>query len=218
MVRLFLFLLKLGHASHASQSQLVLRVRHSGGQCTIKTDSALSSLEQLYGLVSASTGAPCHRLLHGFPPTLLESVAELKSGDSLQAVTEAPAAETPPAAPVSSTPAAPAVTNSSRPTPRSAPAVDFYQPLSRSGSVLLRRVVDADNSCLFTSISLLVLRDRTQAPSLRRLIADTVRASPDTYTEAFLGPPTEEYAEWVLYSDSWGRGHRISHLVSAFQD
>jgi hypothetical protein len=57
-------------------------------------------------------------------------------------------------------------------------------------SVLLRKVVPADNSCLFTSVHYVIndaVYDSNCQKSMRELIANTVKSDPLTYTEAFLG-------------------------------
>ena len=52
-----------------------------------------------------------------------------------------------------------------------------------------RRVIEADNSCLFNAIGYLILNGRDHSTQLRSLIADNVLANPITYSEGFLGNP-----------------------------
>ena len=47
-------------------------------------------------------------------------------------------------------------------------------------------------------------RALSAAPRLRRLVADTIMASPDTYSEVVLGKPPREYAEWIVDPQHWG--------------
>jgi len=47
-------------------------------------------------------------------------------------------------------------------------------------------------------------RALSAAPRLRRLVADTILASPDTYSEVVLGKPPREYAEWIVDPQHWG--------------
>ena len=57
----------------------------------------------------------------------------------------------------------------------------------RDGSAVARRVVDADNSCLFASVGYVMEGTRLAAPKLRALVAKAVVSDPVTYSEAFLG-------------------------------
>ena len=61
------------------------------------------------------------------------------------------------------------------------------------GGRLHRRVVPADNSCLFNSVGYVCDGDRrlSSAPRLRKLVADTVLADPVQYSDAILGKPTQ---------------------------
>jgi hypothetical protein len=83
-----------------------------------------------------------------------------------------------------------------------------------SGSVLnirirpevVRRVVDADNSCLFNSVQYCMHRSRDFDPqSLRMLVAHAVMDNRDgRYTAAYLGKSPGDYAAWIQSDDSWG--------------
>ncbi|KAJ9509210.1 hypothetical protein QJQ45_001496 [Haematococcus lacustris] len=115
------------------------------------------------------------------------------------------------------------------------------------GSAVTRRVIDSDNSCLFNALlpRCLALRlgqvgyvmegSRHAAPRLRKVIADTVRADPVTYNEAFLAKPNEQYCRqllhpaaaastgarwailsWILGKDKWGGAIELSILAAHF--
>ena len=62
-----------------------------------------------------------------------------------------------------------------------------------AGGSLHRRVVPADNSCLFNSVGYVCDGDRhlSSASRLRKLVADTVLADPVQYSDAILGKPTQ---------------------------
>lgn len=55
--------------------------------------------------------------------------------------------------------------------------------------ILLKQVVDADNSCLFSSIGYILNGkvDPTVGSYMRQIIAQTVHNEKETYTSAFLG-------------------------------
>lgn len=83
-----------------------------------------------------------------------------------------------------------------------------------SGSVIsvrirpevVRRIVDADNSCLFNAVQYCMQRSRAFDPeTLRVLIARTVLENRDgRYTAAYLGKSPVDYAAWIQSDNSWG--------------
>ncbi|EZA54790.1 hypothetical protein DMN91_006677 [Ooceraea biroi] len=85
---------------------------------------------------------------------------------------------------------------------------------TNSPGVLMRKVVPADNSCLFTSVGYVLNGkvDTTCASFMREIIANAVAADPEEYSDAFLGRPNSEYCKWILKSDSWGGAIELSIL------
>lgn len=78
--------------------------------------------------------------------------------------------------------------------------------------------VPANNSCMFVSVNYcLTGRLRPKCPELRELIADTVKADPDTYSEGFLGKPNNEYCTWIRNEDHWGGGIELSILSKYYK-
>jgi hypothetical protein len=74
---------------------------------------------------------------------------------------------------------------------------------------IVRKVIDADNSCLFNAIGYLMLGDaaafRAFDPlSYRKFVADAVLRDPESYTAEMLEKPPAEYAQWILKPDKWG--------------
>jgi ubiquitin thioesterase OTU1 len=70
---------------------------------------------------------------------------------------------------------------------------------------VVRRVIDADNSCLFNSIGYILLdRSQTDAPKLRQMVAQAVRDDPETFSEAFLGKEPQEYINFITNPNAWG--------------
>ncbi|CAM9835025.1 unnamed protein product, partial [Choristocarpus tenellus] len=78
--------------------------------------------------------------------------------------------------------------------------------------IFVRRIIDADNSCLFNAVGYSLRRTRKVGAELRRLIVDAVRGSPDFYTEAMLGKAPEEYCSWIINPSSWGGEIELSIL------
>ena len=71
-----------------------------------------------------------------------------------------------------------------------------------------RRVIDADNSCLFNAVGFPLCGGTSNfhtfdPMSYRRVIADAVLADPITYTTDMLEMPPQEYAQWILNPDKW---------------
>lgn len=114
---------------------------------------------------------------------------------------------------------------------------------SEFNGILMKKVVPADNSCLFTSIGkwgplrleLTTIRKDTYTHFLslsgyvlngtvdtdigafmRQIIAQHVANDKATYTEAMLGRPNLEYCEWILRLDSWGGAIEVSILSSFY--
>jgi hypothetical protein len=74
---------------------------------------------------------------------------------------------------------------------------------------IARRVIDADNSCLFNAIGYLMLGGeaafKTFDPlSYRRIVADAVLGDPESYGAEMLEKEPAEYAQWIMKPDKWG--------------
>lgn len=85
--------------------------------------------------------------------------------------------------------------------------------------ILMKHVVPADNSCLFTSIHYVLNgKDDTGgvAPWMRQLIAESVSKNPEEYSEAILGKPNAEYCKWIKDDKSWGGAIEISILANYY--
>jgi OTU-like cysteine protease len=84
----------------------------------------------------------------------------------------------------------------------------------------VRRVIDADNTCLFNSVGYClhgVAVGRRAGPAMRQIIKDAVLAAPDIFSEAILGQPPQQYCEWILKSDKWGGEIEIFILSTHFK-
>lgn len=84
--------------------------------------------------------------------------------------------------------------------------------------ILLKKVVPADNSCLFTSIGF-VLKGEVDTENnsyMRTIIAEEVANDPETYSEAILGKPNREYCDWIKRSESWGGAIEVSILSNFY--
>lgn len=185
---------------------LALRIKTKAGLQLINTLTCDSTIKDLKTELCNVTKIPENRLyvLNGFPPKpfdisqdeMLLSQSGLKSGDTL--ILEE---KTVPAA------AVPQEVNEGR--HHVTENCDFP-------GILMKHIVPADNSCLFSSIYF-VLNGKiddtgTIAPFLRQVIAETVARDPEKFCEAVLGKPNAEYCKWIQDDKSWGGAIEVSIL------
>lgn len=83
-----------------------------------------------------------------------------------------------------------------------------------TNGILLKQVVDADNSCLFTSIGFLLSGkvDTTSGSYMRQIIAQTVHNERETYNSGILGRDNAEYCAWIMQESNWGKRSSIKNL------
>lgn len=85
-------------------------------------------------------------------------------------------------------------------------------------SVFIRRVMPADNSCLFNSISYAMGKNKSGGgQAMRQIIKDAILANPQEYNEVFLGQPVFEYCAWIQDDQSWGGEIELSILSAHFK-
>ncbi|XP_005529392.1 ubiquitin thioesterase OTU1 [Parus major] len=188
---------------------LRLRCKARSGSHALPGLSPHSRLRDMQAALAALTGvpAPAQRLLHGFPPRSLDlsdgerRLGELgiHSGDTL--IVEEDTSKPEPDSPVVAKKA-------------------MSHPVREAVPVLARRVVPADNSCLFTSVSYVVeggVYDPGCAPEMRNLIAQIVASDPESYCEAVLGKTNREYCDWIRREETWGGAIEVSILSKFYQ-
>merc|ERR1712070_1150184 len=75
-----------------------------------------------------------------------------------------------------------------------------------------RKVIPADNSCLFNAVRHCL--QLTMSPQdIRRLCAQAVLADAELYCEAVLDKPPKEYASWIQRDESWGGAIEVGILA-----
>ncbi|KAH8349893.1 hypothetical protein KR084_008654 [Drosophila pseudotakahashii] len=84
--------------------------------------------------------------------------------------------------------------------------------------ILLKKVVPADNSCLFTSIRFVLNGkvDNEGSEMMRHIIAQEVAADTQSYNDAVLGKSNAEYCSWIQKADSWGGAIEVSILSNYY--
>lgn len=95
-----------------------------------------------------------------------------------------------------------------------APTVAAVAPKRRA---IVRRVIDADNSCLFNALGYLMVRDKKQMNTVyRQMVAAVIQEDPTKYTPEILdGKSTSEYVSWILDTEKWGGEIELSILSKA---
>lgn len=87
------------------------------------------------------------------------------------------------------------------------------------GLIFYRRLVDADNSCLFNAFSLAlgsgVLEQDPQ--TLRKIVAEKILSCPSLFNETTLEKPPKDYAKWIQLPTSWGGAIELQILAEKFQ-
>ena len=89
-----------------------------------------------------------------------------------------------------------------------------------SHSKLHRKVVPADNSCLFTSINYCMsgcVVPSENSSFMREVIASVVGSDHDKFSDVFLGRPNADYCRWILGKDAWGGAIEVQILAEYFQ-
>lgn len=91
------------------------------------------------------------------------------------------------------------------------PTVDCV-PLADGSACVVRRKIDADNSCLFNAVGYVMHKSKTRAPYLRQSVAREVSSDPQTFNNVFLGMANPMYCDWILNPMNWGGGIELSIL------
>jgi len=84
--------------------------------------------------------------------------------------------------------------------------------------VAIRREVDADNSCLFSSIAYLIDRENFDMESglkFRQIIVDYLLS--DKFDKTLLDLPKEEYIEFIIDPRNWGGALEVRMFSDIFQ-
>lgn len=175
---------------------LNLRFRGPKGPFSLSIDPEIETFGGLLRKVSERSGIARCELLAGFPPSPLSLSPDvvlkdgpLCNGDTLT-VKEASELQRHTLSPDTQ-----AVLVPQAPASKGQIAAPDNVPLP-DGTVLVRRVIEADNSCLFNAVSYLVERSK-RAGELRALVASVVLSDPIEYSDAVLGKDPEEYARWI---------------------
>ncbi|KAI0263366.1 hypothetical protein BC834DRAFT_971360 [Gloeopeniophorella convolvens] len=211
-----------------------LRLRHPKGVSTLQLDPENATVQDLLqAIFSTSEIAPSAQdLKAGYPPRALTAVVPelplaslgLAPGEQL-IVTQKAAPSTsvhtrPTAPPLPANPRA-AIVNPPASVPPPAPAPARSSPgepehVRTEGGYLVHRVVPDDNSCLFASVALVFEQDIRRAPAVRQVVAEAIRKDPETWSDAILGRPRDDYIRTILSPNSWGGAIELTILAAHY--
>lgn len=193
----------------SSSQPLLLRIKSKDGIAKLDGLTSHSKVDHLLDKIQELT--KIHRvklkLLHGFPPSHIDlsnpetklTDFSLRTGDTIIVEENKSGNEDP--SKISLVPG------------------HFNGRPTEECGILTRRVVPADNSCLFRSIALLMEggeTDSSRIRELRELIASIVCSRPAEYTEAVLGKSNQEYCLWIRNPETWGGAIEIAILAEFY--
>ncbi|XP_076862795.1 ubiquitin thioesterase OTU1 [Brachyhypopomus gauderio] len=185
---------------------LRLRCKAKNGTHLMQGLTRQSCVQELKDKVEELTGIPCdvQKIMVGYPPSSLD----LRNGDAYLKDYPIQSGDT-------------LIVEEEKNKPKAhSNATVLKGPLLDSGPRLERRVVPADNSCLFTSVNYVVeggVYDPACAAEMRGLIAQIVASDPAAYSEAVLGKSNDEYCAWIRREDTWGGAIEVSILSKFYQ-
>jgi len=210
-----------------------LRVKYDGGQGVVKGLDSEDSIEKLISHAMETLGVTDQqgatlKLLSGFPPKPLDisdrdksiSSIGIRSGDTIIfQISSSPASKAESSMNETST-----TVKTPCPQQDSPPTSDVshkkLKTSDRSQSKLHRKIVPADNSCLFTSINYCMsgcVVPSENSSFMREVIASVVGSDPDKFSDVFLGRPNADYCRWILDKDAWGGAIEVQILAEYFQ-
>ncbi|KAF0740821.1 hypothetical protein AaE_008721 [Aphanomyces astaci] len=86
-----------------------------------------------------------------------------------------------------------------------------------STATFVRKVIAADNSCLFNAIGYCLGKgDKQNGQALRSIVKDKILSDPSVYNPTFLGRAVDEYCAWIMDDKSWGGEIELSILSAHF--
>ncbi|CAI9721474.1 ubiquitin thioesterase OTU1-like [Octopus vulgaris] len=192
-----------------SNNQIRLQCKSSAGKHVLTGLTMQSTVACLKQLITKVTNIPSEqqKIFYGYPPkhanlsddNLQLSNCPFRSGDLL----------------IVEKSLGPKVKDSSSKPLSSIEKSTTIPKTRKSSGILIRKVVPANNSCLFTSVNTVMnngLVDLSCADSMRKLAAKIVMNDPVTYSTALLGQENSKYINWLLKEDSWGGAIEISVL------
>eukprot|EP00051_Salpingoeca_urceolata_P025191 m.448516 g.448516 ORF g.448516 m.448516 type:complete len:366 (-) comp20315_c14_seq41:4755-5852(-) len=196
-----------GVALHSKGTTMAIRLRlqHPGGRTALSVPDPSTTMSQFRVLVAAETRIEPgqQRLLAGYPPAEVDAppdaaISTTQLGKGGTVIVE----KLPPPPPSTTISKGARVTQSAPPE-----------------SIAARKVVAADNSCLFNSVGYLLENHSLElSTKLRELIASAVLADQETYNAAVLGDrEPSAYADWITDHEHWGGSVELAVLSKHYE-
>ncbi|KAF9218339.1 OTU-domain-containing protein [Gyrodon lividus] len=197
-----------------------VRLRHPKGVTTLQLDFDVLTVQDLQQQIFGVSEIPPSQqeIRSGYPPQTLALIPELplsslglKAGEQIIVNQKVPSPTRGPLPPAASrVPPAP-VRKPDAPSVSTGPAS-----VPTSSGVLIHRVVPDDNSCLFSSVALIFEQDIAKAQKIRQIVADGISKDIETYSEAILGAPRDNYIATILKPSTWGGAIELGILAKYF--
>jgi len=221
-----------------------LRLRHPKGISTLQLDLDTATVQDLLQAIFTVSEIPpsAQDLKAGYPPRALTGVIPelpisslgLAHGDQLivnqksgsaahQGVTPTAPSALPANAHatvvVNPRASLPPSSSNTRPAATTLSAVQSSGPdyVQTDGAYLVHRIVPDDNSCMFASVALIFEQNMQKAPVIRQIVAEAIRRDPETWTDAILGRPRDEYIRTILSPNSWGGAIELTILAAHYR-
>lgn len=201
---------------------LILRVRSKKGVARLQSLTANSSLKDLKHQITDTTGIEYSniKIMKGYPPTALDTSNEnatlqtlyLKDGELLTIEECSSSGEK-----QQSNESKTALSEKSN--TKSSTSVSLPKEAKKTDGVF-RKVVPANNSCLFTSVHFVMengVLNLDCQKAMRDMIAKSVSSDPITFNEAILGKKNSDYCKWIKDSTSWGGSIEIMILSKYYK-
>ncbi|KAL9102279.1 MAG: hypothetical protein Q9163_002548 [Psora crenata] len=88
--------------------------------------------------------------------------------------------------------------------------------LPSHAATLLLRVMPDDNSCLFRAFNTAFFGSMDNVRELRSIVAQSIQAEPDKYSEVVLEQKPDDYCIWIQTDDAWGGAIELDVLSRHF--
>ncbi|KAH9162681.1 OTU-domain-containing protein [Lactarius sanguifluus] len=190
-----------------------LRLRHPKGISTLQLDLDTATVQDLLQAIFTVSEIPpsAQDLKAGYPPRALTGVIPelpisslgLAPGDQLIVNQKSGSVALPGATPAA-LPANPHATVVN-PLASLLHRQQWSGFVKTDGGYLVHRIVPDDNSCMFASVALLFEQNMQKAPD------------PETWSDAILGRPRDEYIRTILSPNSWGGAIELAILAAHYR-
>lgn len=214
-----------------------IRVRGPAGQSTITLDDA-ATVDALRSQIAEKTGLTTYDIKYGYPdlkplpldqfePT--QKIADVGvdlNGEQLIVTRKEGAPEIPGSEPAPSA----AGSIAQRENPQQPPghlSLDRKQhgnvendppevPSPEHSGTFVLRIMPDDNSCLFRAVGSALIGGMDTMTELRSIVAQTIQAQPDVYSEVVLEKRPDDYCRWIQSENAWGGAIELSILSKHF--